>query len=167
MTGLLADAKSQVQRARHEAAEFNYKNGYPIPVDFMAQKVATNSQVYTQHAYMRALGVVTIFAGIDEEKGPQLFKVDPAGHVLGYKACAAGSKEQEANNFLEKRVKSNASMSLKDAMETAIIALQTCVGSDLKPTDLEVAVVTKDNPSFKILSTEEIDSHLQIISDRD
>ena len=107
---------------------------------------------------MRALGVVTIFAGIDEEKvwamcfirehvfsfltiqqGPQLFKVDPAGHVLGFKvpnriklrglcldtwklgffqACASGSKEQEANNFLEKRVKSNAAMSFKEAMET-------------------------------------------------
>jgi 20S proteasome alpha/beta subunit len=29
-------------------------------------------QVYTQQAFMRALGVVTIFAGIDEEKGPQV-----------------------------------------------------------------------------------------------
>lgn len=31
---------------------------------------------------------------VDDEKGPQVFKVDPAGHVLGYKATAAGSKEQ-------------------------------------------------------------------------
>ena len=38
-----------------------------------------------QHAYMRPLGVVPILCGIDEERGPQLFKVDPAGYFVGYK----------------------------------------------------------------------------------
>ena len=38
-----------------------------------------------QHAYMRPLAVVPILAGIDEELGPQLFKVDPAGYYVGYK----------------------------------------------------------------------------------
>ena len=38
-----------------------------------------------QHAYMRPLGVVPILIGIDEERGPQLFKVDPAGYFVGYK----------------------------------------------------------------------------------
>ncbi len=38
-----------------------------------------------QHAYMRPLAVVPILAAIDEERGPQLFKVDPAGYFVGYK----------------------------------------------------------------------------------
>ena len=38
-----------------------------------------------QHAYMRPLGVVPILIGVDEERGPQLFKVDPAGYFVGYK----------------------------------------------------------------------------------
>eukprot|EP00983_Pelagomonas_calceolata_P123803 1161045-Pelagomonas_calceolata.AAC.26 len=38
-----------------------------------------------QHAYMRPLGVVSMLIGIDEERGPQLFKVDPAGYFVGYK----------------------------------------------------------------------------------
>ena len=40
---------------------------------------------------MRPLAVVPILAGIDEEQGPQLYKVDPAGYFVGYKvrrACA-------------------------------------------------------------------------------
>ncbi len=41
-----------------------------------------------QHAYMRPLAVVPILAGIDEEVGPQLFKVDPAGYFVGYKVPA-------------------------------------------------------------------------------
>lgn len=105
VTGLIADAKALVMRARQEAAQFHYKNGYDIPVEYLSKRLANVAQVYTQHAFMRALGVVIILAAIDDEKGPSLFKNDPAGHYLGFKACAAGGKEQEANNFLEKRVK--------------------------------------------------------------
>ena len=38
-----------------------------------------------QHAYMRPLGVISILAGIDDERGPLLYKVDPAGYYVGYK----------------------------------------------------------------------------------
>ena len=31
-----------------------------------------------------------------------MFKIDPAGFWMGYKAIAAGAKEQEAINHLEK-----------------------------------------------------------------
>jgi 20S proteasome subunit alpha 1 len=166
-TGLIADARSQIQRARHEAAQFEYENGFPIPVEHMAHRTANVAQVYTQHAFMRALGVITIYAGIDEEKGPQLFRVDPAGHYVGMKACAAGTKEQEANNFLEKKIKEKSDLSFEETVELAVIALQTVVGADLKPTDLEVAIVRTGDVEFKVLSKDEIDAHLTIISDRD
>jgi len=108
-----------------------------------------------------------MFIGIDEEKGPQLMRCDPAGHYLGFKACAAGVKEQEANNFLEKRLKQNADLTFQQAVELAIITLQTVVGSDLKSTDLEVGVVTKANPKFTVLNEQQIESYLSKISDRD
>ena len=47
----------------------------------------------------------TIFIGIDEELGPQCFKLDPAGYYVGFHATSAGQKQQEAMNFLEKRWK--------------------------------------------------------------
>jgi len=166
-TGLHGDARAQVTRTRMEAAQFKYKNGYDIPLSFLAKRVADVGQVYTQHAFMRALGVISIFAAVDDEAGPQLYKVDPAGHYLGFIACAAGNKEQEANNLLEKRVKANAQMDMKHALETAIIALQTVVGADLKPSDLEVGIVTRKEPKFRQLTEQEIDTQLALISDRD
>jgi len=168
-SGLVADCKAQAQRVRMEAARFAYKNGYPMPCSSVAKRAADVAQVYTQHAFMRALGCVTLYAAYEEHAGAQLFKVDPAGHYLGFKACAAGAKEQEANNFLEKKVKAHqdAEMTQEQAMEVAIIALQTVVGADLKPTDLEVGLVTKEHPEFRQLNEQEIDAQLAKISDRD
>lgn len=67
--------------------------------------MADITQVATQHAQMRPLGTSMTIIGIDEEFGPQLFKIDPAGHFAGYKATASGLKEQECINFLEKKFK--------------------------------------------------------------
>ena len=59
-----------------------------------------------------------ILIGYDEQRGPQLFKCDPAGHFIGYKATSAGLKGQEAINFLEKRLKkSSSALSESEAME--------------------------------------------------
>ena len=41
--------------------------------------------VRVQHAQMRPLAVIPILIGIDEERGPQLFKIDPAGYFVGYR----------------------------------------------------------------------------------
>ena len=46
-----------------------------------------------------------IMIGIDPEYGPQVYKLDPAGYFVGFHATAAGQKQQEAMNHLEKKWK--------------------------------------------------------------
>nr|CAG8583957.1 12334_t:CDS:2 [Entrophospora candida] len=156
MTGLIADARSQVTRARQEGAEFRYKFGYEIPTDMLAKRVANINQVYTQHAAMRPLGVC-----------PQLFKCDPAGYYVGYKATAAGAKQQESLNHLEKKLKKDPKLNYEETIELAITTLSTVLSADFKSTEIEVGVVTKDNKEFRTLSVDEIDSHLQRIVEKD
>lgn len=166
-TGMMADAKSVVQKTRSMAADFRFTYGYEIPVGFLAKQIADQAQVYTQHAYMRPLGVSSILISFDEEQGPQLFKTDPAGYFVGYKATAAGAKEQEAINFLEKKLKSNPEFSYAETVQTAIAALQQVISEDFKATEIEVGVVRSSDTTFKVLSPEEVEEHLTAISERE
>jgi len=166
-TGMVADARTQVQRARHEAAHFKYKFGYNIPVQYLAKRLADFAQVYTQHAAMRPLGVSCILAGIDDELGPQLYKCDPAGSFVGYKATCAGEKEQEATNFLEKKFKSDPKLSRDEAIQMAIAALQVVLSMDFKATEVEIGVASKENPRFTLLTPQEIDTQLTRLAERD
>ena len=50
-----------------------------------------------------SLGMVLI--AIDEERGPQVYKTDPAGHYCGYRAVSVGPKQTEANNYMEKKIR--------------------------------------------------------------
>ncbi|KAK9857561.1 hypothetical protein WJX84_007039 [Apatococcus fuscideae] len=160
--------QKKVPKARSEAAEFRFKYGYDMPVDYLARVLADQAQVYTQHAYMRPLAVVPILAAIDEERGPQLFKVDPAGYYVGYKATSAGAKDQEAENYLEKRFKNDPNYSFDEAVQTAISALQNVLSEDLKATEIQVGVVSESQGgAFRTLTVDEIEGHLTAISERD
>jgi len=167
MTGMSPDSRALVFRAREIAAKFKDKNGYEIPVHYLALKLANIGQVYTQHAYMRPYGVNCMLVSIDDEKGPQLYQIDPAGNYFGYKAAAAGTKDQEAMNALEKIVKKKMALPETETIQQAIGCLQTVLGMDFKAGDIEVGIVSKSKSGFQRLSEADIDAHLTAISEKD
>lgn len=165
MTGAMADAKSLVQRARYEAGQWKFDNGYEMPVSVLARRMADLAQVNTQSASMRPLACIGLFIGVDDELGPQVFKVDCAGHYLPYFAAASGPKEQEAMNFLEKRVADMKEFDSDQVIRTAITCLGHVLGSDFRGSEIEVACVTGKNGKFHSLKEEEIEGHLNAIAD--
>nr|WCZ58608.1 20S proteasome subunit alpha type-6 [Andalucia godoyi] len=166
MTGLGPDARRVVQIARQEAADFAYENGYDCPVSYLAMRLADRAQVWTQRAGSRPLAVQAVLLGTEDENGtriPQLFKIDPAGYFVGYKACSAGSRETEATNFLEKKLKKD----MKDPLQLALHALQQTLGGDFKSSDIEVGICSLDNRNFRCLSSQEIEDQLTLLAERD
>ncbi|KAF7790769.1 hypothetical protein EIP86_001726 [Pleurotus ostreatoroseus] len=187
MTGLVADAEAQVARARSEAAEFRYKYGYEITPDALARRIANLNQVYTQRAGMRPFGIAMIVIGLDPENGPQCFKLDPAGYFVGFHATAAGQKQQEAMNHLEKKWKkldngrgaddaAQAGQSLDRAqvIEVAIEAISTVHATDFKPGEIEIGIVSdsededvKTRGKWRVLPLDEVEKHLLAYAEKD
>ncbi|CAD6196468.1 unnamed protein product [Caenorhabditis auriculariae] len=165
--GLIPDAKFQVRRAQSEAASWKYKNGYDMPCELLAKKMADLNQYYTQNAEMRSLGCALIMIAYDDEDGPVVFRVDPAGYYRGMKGVSVGVKQVAATSFLEKKIKKKADLSGAEAIELALEALQTSLGIDVRAKDLEVAVITKENKKFSKLTGEQVEHHLNQIANRD
>jgi len=187
MTGLMADARAQVSRARGEAADFRYKFGYEITPDALSRRMANINQVYTQRAGMRPLGISMILIGLDPELGPQCFKLDPAGYFVGFHATAAGQKQQEAMNHLEKKwkkldngkggedaTKAGKSLSRAEVIEMAIEVMSTVHATDYKPGEIEVGIVSdseeedeKVRGKWRVMGEAEIEEHLLAYAEKD
>ena len=136
-----------------------------MPVHVLSRRIADICQVYTQEAAGRALACTMLLIGAEEEKDAQVFKVDPSGHYLPYKAAAAGKSEPEAMNFLEKRVNELGSLSADETVETAIAAMQYILSTDFKGDEIEVGVVSVGG-SFKVLSYDQIEERLNAIAEK-
>ena len=117
------------------------------------------------------LGCSMIFVAWDEEKqSSMLYKTEPSGYYAGFKACATGVKQIEAVNFLEKNFKKKDNKepeNLRETVETALAALSTALQSDLKSNQIEVGIVSKENPKFTSLSKDEIDDYLNSLADKE
>merc|ERR1712157_121672 len=164
ITGIYPDCKSLLQRARYEAAEYAFQYGYNMPVHVLARRIADLAQVRTQSAGMRPLATCMLLVGVDDEKGTQVFKIDCAGHFLPYFGGAAGNKEQEAINFLEKRIDSIPNYNYNEVVRGAIMCLGSVLGSDFRGSEIEVGVVSGSS-LFRLMTEEEIEEHLNAIAD--
>ena len=90
-----------------------------------------------------------------------------AGYFVGFKACAAGSKDTEAATLLEKKMKAETPSGTQNTIIAAVSALQSVVGEDFKAAEIEVAVVSTESPGFEVLSNTDVDAVLTAISEQD
>ena len=76
-------------------------------------------------------------------------------------------KQDEAINWLEKKVSEMSTMDTDSTVQMAIMALQSVLSTDFRGTEIEVGVVEGVSGFFHTLKEEEIDVHLTAITERD
>ncbi len=115
-------------------------------------------QEFTQSGGVRPFGVSVLVAGVEADKTPRLYQVDPSGAYFGWKATAIGRNYVNAKNFLEKRYQDD--MELEDAIHTALLTLREGFEGEMTNTNIEVGVVSASDGKFRILSPEQIQDYL-------
>ncbi|KAK6018381.1 peptidase, T1 family [Ostertagia ostertagi] len=155
----------KVRRAQLEASQWKYLNGYDMPCELLAKKMADKNQYYTQNAEMRSLGCAMIMISFDDEDGAVVFKVDPAGYYRGMKAVRLylGSRFVVSR----KTIKEEAQINPMRRFNLLSKPLQSSLGIETRSKDLEVVVVSKKDQSFKKLTNDQVDHHLNAIANRD
>lgn len=60
-----------------------------------------------------------ILIAYDEEKGPLIYKTDPAGYFCSYRAIGVGAKQTEVNSYFEKKIKKKQDYTSDEAIQVS------------------------------------------------
>ena len=103
VTGLSADGRQLVNRAREEAQSYAESYGSKVVPSILANRLALYMHYFTLHASLRPFGSTALIAAFDEDlKTPELYMMEPSGVCFRYFGCAAGKGAQAAKTELEK-----------------------------------------------------------------
>ncbi|AEF96497.1 archaeal proteasome endopeptidase complex subunit alpha [Methanotorris igneus] len=161
-SGLVADARVLVDRARIEAQINRVTYGEPITVEALAKKICDIKQAYTQHGGARPFGVALLIAGIDRHSA-RLFETDPSGALIEYKATAIGSGRPIAMEILEKKYNEN--LTIEEAMELAIYVLSKTT-EELKPENVDMVVIKDDEKMVERIPYEKIKELVDTVKEK-
>ncbi|KAL1780890.1 proteasome subunit alpha type-5 [Sigmodon hispidus] len=104
MSGLITDAKTLTDKARVETQNHWFTYNETMTVESVTQDVSNLALQFGEDADPGAMshpfGVALLFGGVDE-KGPQLFHMDPYGTFVQCDARAIGSVSEGAQSSLQ------------------------------------------------------------------
>ncbi|MHC1597315.1 MAG: archaeal proteasome endopeptidase complex subunit alpha [Methermicoccaceae archaeon] len=162
-SGLVADARALIDRARLEAQVYQLTYGERISTEVLAKRICDHKQTYTQFGGVRPYGTSLIIAGVDADGLCRVFETDPSGALLGYKATAIGSKRTVVVELFEKEYRDE--MSLEEAIELGLKGLYIAAEGRFNAETIEVAAVLK-NGEYRKLTPEELAPHVEAVLKR-
>lgn len=101
-SGLQADARVLIDKARFECQSFRFNMEDEPTIEYIAKSVAETQQKYTQKGGVRPFGVSTFFTGFMDGQ-PKLYQTEPSGAFNEWKANAIGRNASTLREFLEKK----------------------------------------------------------------
>ena len=149
-SGLVADARQLVDRARVQCQINRMTYGDAIPVSTLVKKMCDYKQSFTQYGGARPFGTALLIAGIDED-GVHLYETDPSGAYQSYHAGAIGRGRSSVIDHFEGKWK--AGMTKNAAIKLGLEALRESLEDDLNPETVEIASVDKDGYSKMDMET--------------
>ncbi|MEE8168264.1 MAG: archaeal proteasome endopeptidase complex subunit alpha [Candidatus Hydrothermarchaeales archaeon] len=151
-SGLVADSRVLVDRARVEAQSNRILYNEPIDIEMLAKKICDFKQLYTQHGGVRPFGISLLIVGVNEK--PRLFETDPSGALIEYKATAIGAGRSTAMEIFEEKYTEG--MSRDEAIQLALGVMNEVTEGKVSEETVEIAIVELKTKEFKKFSSEEV-----------
>ncbi len=156
-SGLVADARSLVDRARVGAQVHRITYDEPIAVSTLVKQICDFKQSYTQYGGVRPFGTALLVAGVDDT-GAHLYETDPSGALMEYKASSVGSGRNTAMEAFEESYKDD--MSRDEAVVLGLKALNKATEGKLNADAIEVGVVDSKE-SFRKLEPADVKKYVE------
>ena len=154
-SGLVADARQLVARARVESQVNRITYAADIPVDVLVKKLCDFKQSFTQYGGSRPFGTALLIGGVDDN-GIHLYETDPSGAYQSYHAGAIGSGRNSVVEYFEQNWKEG--LTLNAAMKMGLEALRDANDSELNRDAVEVVVV--DQNGYSILNRDDVNKQI-------
>ena len=156
-SGLVADARVLVDRARLDSQLNRLSYGEDIDIETLVKRTCDFKQTYTQYGGVRPFGTALLIAGVDAE-GAHLYETDPSGALMAYKASAIGAARSDVMNYFEEHFEDG--MSKDEALQLGLTGLDRATEGSLKPEAIEIGLVSGDN-EFGKLSRADVEAAVQ------
>ncbi len=154
-SGLVADGRQLVDRARVECQVNQITYNDKVPVDILAKKICDFKQSFTQYGGSRPFGSALLIGGVDDN-GIHLFETDPSGAYQSYHAGAIGSGRNSVVDFFESKWKEG--MTLNMGIKLGLEALRNSLDSELNTDAIEISVI--DNNGYRTLSRDDVKAQI-------
>ena len=158
-SGLVADARQLVARARSECQINRITYRDKVPVDILTKRICDFKQSFTQYGGVRPFGTALLIAGVDDN-GIHLYETDPSGAYQSYHAGAVGRGRNTVVDFFETKWKRN--MTLNAAVKLGLEALRISLEDDLNTNAVEIPALDKNG--YRLLSRDETVEHIDKLS---
>jgi len=155
-SGLVADARVLVDRARIEAQIHRITYNEQIPVEVLVKRICDFKQNYTQYGGVRPFGTALLVAGVDQQ-GTHLFETDPSGALMAYKAGSIGAGRNTVMSVFEEKYEPN--LNLDGAIALGMEALMKASEGEIKPETVEIGLIQMGE-SFRKLDPEDVASRM-------
>lgn len=162
-SGLVADARALIERARIESQINKITYNEPILVSGLAKKICDMKQLYTQNGGVRPFGSALIIGGVNGETC-KLFETDPSGALIEYKATAIGSGVNAAMEVFEENYVDDCS--LEEAINLGLDALYEATNGATTENSVEIAVIEVATQAYRKLSDEEVSKYVEALLER-
>jgi len=159
-SGLVADSRVLIDRARLECQVNKLTYDEPIRVEGLAKRISDHKQQYTQYGGVRPYGTALLIAGVDNGEA-RLFETDPSGALMEYLATSIGEGRDAVLKILEERIDPEKKISFEDSIFLGLEGLYEIAKDKLNADTIEIGYVLTADAMVKKMDSKDVREYVE------